>query len=325
MAKIIISADIHFCKRESLVDDRYPFLLDSIAWVDDLEADVHLDLGDMFNTSSLSAEDVAVLEKLKFKNVWHCVSGNHEQDGQNSLLKYFRDLHMIYERPQLKNFGRDIGWVLFIPYVREPKPLDELLSKLPVGEQVIVCSHCEFVGMFGAKHGYSVADISNDTRIKMWFNGHYHQRMLLSENVIVVGNLLGKNFSQNFDPHGVAVYDTVSNKVEFVENPHALVFGKMDTGNPACRDIRKLIEGDKVRRYVLAIQTEDELKDMIKEWADKYLVASRVVVAGGCGGTGLYDEELEAGNAVTIDHRAMFFNEVRVRYGEGIANAILSN
>lgn len=65
MAKIIISADIHFCKRESLVDNRYPFLARSFEWLNKLSEEIpnslNVDLGDMFNTSHLTAEDVAVL------------------------------------------------------------------------------------------------------------------------------------------------------------------------------------------------------------------------------------------------------------------------
>lgn len=323
MSKIVISADIHFCKRESLVEDRYPYLVRSIEWVDGLKADLHFDLGDMFNTSHLSAEDVSVLDTIKFKNCWHCITGNHEQDGHNSLLRYFRDIHVIYEKPQLKNFGGDVGWVLFIPYTKNPTPLSELLKKLPAGERVLVCSHCDFVGMFGTEEGagYNLDEINGDDRIKMWFQGHYHTRMLLRTKVQVVGNLCGQNFTQNFEPHGVVVYDTVTNEYEFVENPHALVFGKMDTGVPDCRFIRKLVENDPEKRYVLAIQTDSELRPIMKEWADKYLVASRIMVSDAAG-AGLGDEDVEEFEAVQIDHVALFKEEVAKRFGEEVANEI---
>lgn len=323
MAKIIISADIHFCKRESLVDNRYPFLQKSIEWVDGLAADYHFDLGDFFNTSHLTAEDVAVLDAIKFKNMWHCITGNHEQDGHNSLLKYFRDIHVVYEKPQLKNFGKDVGWVLFIPYTKTPTPLSELLKKLPQGETCIVCSHCDFVGMFGTEEGagYTLDEINEDARIKAWFNGHYHQRMILSNKIVVVGNLCGQNFTQNFDPHGVLVYDTADGTYEFVENPYALMFGKMDTSRPDCRKVRKEVEGDKFRRYVLAIQTDSETKPLIKEWADKYLVASRILISD-VAGAGLAEEEVVQGDLTTVDHIGLFFKEVAARFGEEIANEI---
>lgn len=323
MAKIAITADIHFCKRESLVENRYPYLVKSIEWADGLDADLHFDLGDFFNTSHLTAEDVAVLDAVKFKNEWHCITGNHEQDGHNSLLRYFRDIHVIYQKPQLKNFGKDVGWVLFIPFTKTPTPLNELLKKLPKNEQVLVCSHCDFVGMFGTEEGagYHIDEINADERIKMWLNGHYHQRMYLSKKIIVVGNLCGQNFTQDFNQHGVAIYDTAEDTVSFIENPYALVFGKMDTGKPSCRDIRKQIEFDPVKRYVLAIQTDSELKPMMKEWADKYLVASRILTAD-VGGTGLEDNEVEGEELTSIDHVALFKSEVAKRFGEEFANEI---
>lgn len=323
MAKIIISADIHFCKRESLVDNRYPFLARSFEWLNKLSEEIpnslNVDLGDMFNTSHLTAEDVAVLESIPFNRSWHCITGNHEQDGQNSLLKYFRDIHVIYEKPQLKNFGKDIGWALFIPYTKTPTPLSELLKKLSQSERVVVFSHCDFVGMFGTgeEAGYRIDEINKEPRIKMWFNGHYHQRMTLSDKIQVVGNLCGQNFTQNFDPHGVAVYDTETNKYEFIENPFALVFGKMDTSQPKCRDIRKAVESDKVKRYVLAIQTDSELKPAMKEWADKYLVASRILTSD-VAGAGLGSEEIENDEATTVDHIQLFRDEVSARFGESI-------
>lgn len=322
--KIALTADIHFCKRESLVDNRYPFLKKSIEWADSLPCDYHFDLGDFFNTSHLSAEDVAVLDSVKFKNEWHCITGNHEQDGQNSLLKYFRDLHVVYERPQLKNFGKGL-WVLFIPYSKNPTSLDELLKKLPQGEQVMVCSHCDFVGMFGTEEGegYSLDEINADNRIKVWMNGHYHQRMILSNKVIVVGNLCGQNFTQNFDPHGVCVYDTDENSYEFVDNPYALVFGRMDTSDPNCRSIRKVIENDPEKRFVLAIQTDTSSKTVLKDWADEHLVASRIMLSDvGKGLAGLGDGEIVNDELTAIDHIALFKQEVAKRFGEEIANEI---
>ena len=327
MAKIIISADIHFCKRESLVDNRYPFLARSFEWLnklsDEIPNSLNVDLGDMFNSSHLTAEDVAVLEAIPFNRSWHCITGNHEQDGQNSLLKYFRDIHVIYEKPQLKNFGKDVGWALFIPFTRTPTPLSGLLKKLPPSERVVVFSHCDFVGMFGTGEdaGYRIDEINAEPRIKMWLNGHYHQRMTLSDKIQVVGNLCGQNFTQNFEPHGVAVYDTVTNEYEFIENPFALVFGKMDTSHPKCRDIRKAVEADPIKRYVLAIQTDSELKSAMKEWADKYLVASRILTSD-VGGTGLGADEVEDDEVTTIDHIGLFFKEVEERFGKEIADEI---
>lgn len=323
MSKIVISADIHFCKRESLVADRYPSLVDSIRWADDLLADYHFDLGDVFNAANLSAEDVAVLDTIKFKNSWHCITGNHEQDGSNSLLKYFRDIHTVYDKPQLRNFGNTIGWVLFLPYMKEPAPLDFYLKKLPAGEKVLVFSHCEFLGMFGAEHGFSIAEIEKDQRIKRWFNGHYHTRALPSSKVVIVGNLVGKNFTQNFDPHGVCVYDSVADTFEFVENPYALRFGKLDTSKPECRNIRKLVESDPVKRYVLAIQTDEDCKDAMRAWADEHLVAYRLVTAS-AGSAKASESEAES-TPMEIDHIALFFKEVCSRFGEDIANEIRAN
>ena len=333
MAKIIISADIHFCKRESLVDNRYDLLVKSFDWVNNLTKELtvggvqplNVDLGDMFNTSILTAEDIAVLDTIKFTSEWHCIAGNHEIDGSNSLLKYFRDLHVIYEKPQLKNFGKHGGWVLFLPFTKEPKSLDELLRKLPENEQVVVFSHCEFAGMFGAENGYTISEITNDKRIKMWFNGHYHTRAKLSPKIQIVGNLVGKNFTQNFDPHGVAVYDTDTNEFEFIENPYAIRFGKMDVSKEECKAIRKLIESDPIKRYALAIQCDIELKEQMKEWADKFLIASRIVVTGGVGASGFSEVDLEDSQPIAIDHIAMFKKEVGIRFGEDMANAIFKN
>lgn len=322
MAKIVLWADVHFCKRESLVENRYPFLKRSIEWADAIDGDLHFDLGDFFNTSHLSAEDVAVLDSIKFKHSWHCIAGNHEQDGTNSLLHYFRDFHTVYEKPKLVKFD-GVGFVLFIPFTKSPIPLDVLLKDLPDGEQALVVSHCEFVGMFGTEEGagYSVEEINNNPKIKMWFNGHYHQRMKLSEKVVIVGNLCGQNFTQNFNPHGVCIYDTETNTHEFISNPYALVFGKMDTSNQDCVRIRKLIEEDPEKRYVLAIQTDSETKQSIKDWSNKYLVASRIMLSD-VGGVANNSKPVEVAEVPTIDHIGLFIKEVTERFGKEIADEI---
>lgn len=241
--KIGIYTDVHFCSSASLVrtrgleySTRLENCIQSVSWAENYfeykECDEVVCLGDFFDKSSLGAEEITALNKIHFNSLPHrFLVGNHEMvkhDGSVSSVEIFRskpNFH-IYNKPT------QVGNILFLPYVPETDK-EELISYIDSPVDVIF-SHNDIKGIrYGAivnETGFSIDEI--EANCKMFINGHLHNAQVLNnaETLINLGNLTGINFNEDatiYD-HFACILDTDTMSVEFIINPYAFNFYKIE-------------------------------------------------------------------------------------------------
>lgn len=254
MAKFFIYADPHICTYSSIVrtrgssySTRLEHCIDSINWVQ-REAEANqcsaiICLGDFFDKESLNSEELSSLQSIQWSNTIQNIFlvGNHEM-GLNSLE--YSSTHvfslcpnsLIIDKPQCLALSDNTNF-LCIPYMLENKrkSLKEYLSICDSGKRTVIFSHNDLAGIrFGqyeSKVGFSIDEIEESGAI--FLNGHLHNSESIGKTgkIINIGNLTGQNFSENAFkyPHGGYIYDDDRNTLEFLSNPFALNFYKIDT------------------------------------------------------------------------------------------------
>ena len=241
--KIGIVGDIHWSKYSSIVRSRgekYSTRLEncikSINWAEDMlnPCDLVVYLGDFFDKSDLCAEELSALSELHFNDNHHIfLVGNHEM-GINNLM--FSSAHVfnfggfdIIDKPTTIQY--DDAELFFLPYILEDTR-ESLGNYVPDNHFPIIFSHNDIKGIqmgpIISRTGFDIEDIEN--HCKMFFNGHLHNGVNITDRIINVGNLTGQNFSEDATKykHRIFILDTDECTYEPIENPHAFNFLKLD-------------------------------------------------------------------------------------------------
>ena len=259
--KILIYADPHWSQYSSIVrtrgesfSTRLENLIESINWVEDLAKQRRCDsivcLGDFFDKSELNAEEITALGRIGWYDAipHHFLVGNHEM-GANDLslnsAKLFRLLNNAYVESLPNSFVVDNGetLIVFIPYILESRRLDmvkdvgksELLplwidKEKSGATRTIIFSHNDLQIQYGAYKsvcGFTEEEINKSC--DLFINGHIHNFGQQS-NIVNLGNLTGQNFSEDAFKynHYAMILDTETLKYEFIANPYAMQFVKLD-------------------------------------------------------------------------------------------------
>lgn len=243
--KIGIIGDIHWSTRSSIINSRgsrystrLENLVKSVNWaeatLDKLEVDSIVYLGDFFDKSVLSAEEITSLNDLSFSSKLHYILvGNHEMTDSHrefntvNLLKHLISNSVIIDKPM------SVDNIHFIPYIvdEEDRDLDKLID-LTQYKSNLIFSHNDVKGMqlgpYTSTQGFDLHKINNDDRIELFINGHLHNHYI-DNKICNVGNLTGQNFSEDAFKykHQIMTYDTDMHTYEFIENPYAMNFYKI--------------------------------------------------------------------------------------------------
>ena len=253
--KLMVYADPHWSVTSSIVrsrgekySTRLENLIKSVQWVEDTANDRNCDavvcLGDFFDTAQLSSEEITALGDIRWSYCPHYfITGNHEMgrgDLAFSSSKIF-DLCVngcvIDSVTEIPIYTQRDTKIVCIPYILEKnrKPLKEYLSEingLETCENVIIFSHNDIkdiqMGAFKSTEGFSIEEIKDNCNL--FVNGHLHNGGVVAPGVINLGNLTGQNFSEDgYKYEHTAMYiDTITHEVEWIVNPHALNFYKVD-------------------------------------------------------------------------------------------------
>lgn len=280
--KYLICTDNHFCESSSVIrgrgqkfSDRLENQLKSIDWVNGFDLPV-IHLGDFFNRSFLTAEEISALEIIKpMIRGWVFLRGNHEYDGEYDNLGA---MDGEYIRNPLE---RNLGGLktLFLPYGSKEEDIKEHYD--------LILAHIGIKDIpFGAK-GFDWKIINDNCDI--FLNGHLHNRLMLGINKWNMGSLTAQNFSDNCMTYqkGALVLDTQEKTLEFFENPYAFNFYKFSWGewqnlNPDLKDKivrptsclsisckegekKKITESQLFQRVYYLRVTEDVKKETIRE------------------------------------------------------------
>jgi DNA repair exonuclease SbcCD nuclease subunit len=236
--------------------DRYTQRLEnvikSINWAEDLAykkgCQYVICAGDFFDMPNLTQQEITAINEIKFAPMCahYFLVGNHESEENdlhyNSteiLQQDHKDNFIIAEPKLLEEPGFELA---FLPYTVESrrKDINEYFPA-PKAKRLLI-SHND---LFGIQLGPAVSSIGFKPEdlasvCDLCVNGHLHNGVKINEKVINLGNLTGKDFGENASKyiHNVLLVDTDTMTYEFVENPYAFNFYKLDINTES--DINKL-------------------------------------------------------------------------------------
>jgi DNA repair exonuclease SbcCD nuclease subunit len=292
--KILCFTDNHFCERSSIVTrygDKYSLRLEnqlnSLNWVEQIAVEKNCQLvvclGDFFDKPHLTDQELTALQEIKWNNLPHYfLVGNHESEEVNlqfsstSALKALT--REIVDTPCVKNLG-DVE-LAFLPYITESEkqPLDTYFTTKP--SYRILFSHNDLLGIqmgpVVSKTGFSIEELESNCTFCL--NGHLHNGQAVSRRVLNLGNLTGKDFGEDAlkYEHKVAIIDTDTFNIEFIENPYAFNFYKIDILSKSDLDILTKVKPN----AILSIRCDENYieaaRTIIKD--NPFILESRVVL-----------------------------------------------
>ena len=252
--KILIYSDNHFSEYSSIFRSKNQALgfsnrlinqIDCINWVERIaienDCEIIICAGDFFDKPDLTSVELTALKEINWSNINHYfIVGNHELGRHDLFYNSVNALnapntHIIDDIISVEL--NDFTSLCFVPYQLNTNnvPLSKLLINMPKKEKRIVISHNDIAGIqlgqFISKDGFDISDIQSCCNL--FINGHIHNGAKLAEGVYNIGNLTGQNFSEDGFKfkHNVILLDTNTLNVEFIDNPYAVYFYKIDVAS----------------------------------------------------------------------------------------------
>lgn len=267
MSKYLIAADNHFCTTSSVITKRggkYSTRLEnqikSLEWVNSFGLPV-IHLGDFFDKEVLTAEEISCLKEVKQKvdfSNWIFLQGNHGYSGGFDVLDVF-DNQIISEPTEVPLDASHK--CLFLPFKSKQEDIKE--------DYDIIFSHIGIEGIpFGAK-GFDFEFIKS--RCKMFLNGHLHNKTPLDHdkkhNYWNVGSLTAQNFSDEcqYAEKGAWILDMSDLSLEFIENPYAFNFYKMNATDARIYEINPKLLPNACISVTCEEKDEAEFREKFKE------------------------------------------------------------
>ena len=304
--KLLIVGVVHYAQYSSIVRKRGNYyskrlenLLWSINWVEETAveqgADKIIYLGDFFDRADLNAEELTAFRDIIWtKNIPHTfIVGNHETASHT---------------------------LVYLPYIFENdrKPIQDYLDYLCVNKDkpYYIFSHNDIkgvqYGLFESKSGFDRDEILN-TNCKYFINGHIHNKgWAVPGRILNLGNITGQNFNEDGYkyPHEVLILDTDTQELNFIRNPYAFNFIKLEIYN------EEGIENIKILPHtILSIKCVERLINKLKEHLDQCEDVEEYKIIS----TATPEEEVETGNIHTftsIDHLQQFQSYIIEQLGK---------
>jgi len=298
--KLLIYTDPHFCERSSIINKvgtKYTLRLEnqiaSINWAEDLAykrgCQYVICAGDFFDKPNLTQQELTALTDIKWAPLCahYFLVGNHESE-ENDLhynsTQALRDDHkdtFIISEPHV--FDEGSFELAFLPYIVESnkRPLKDYFP--PLGEKPrILISHNDILGIqlgpVVSTVGFSTDEL--EQYCTCCFNGHLHNGQKASSRVLNLGNLTGKDFGEDAYryPHRVAIVDTDTFKVEFVENPYAFNFYKIEINEDS--DLAKLkgLKPNAVVQVKCWARYAEQVRKIISDNTEGTIIESRIII-----------------------------------------------
>lgn len=253
--RLLLYADPHWSINSSIVrsrgerfSTRLENLIETINWIErtaeDYSCDAVVCLGDFFDTAQLNSEEISALTEVGWSQCWHYfIAGNHEMGRADHAFSSANIFDLcpnscaITYPTYLPIYDQKDTRIVCIPYILEKnrKPLAEYLAEMDRTlevENLIILSHNDIAGIqmggFLSTTGFTLEEIRQNC--KLFVNGHLHNGEVVAPGVVNLGNITGQNFSEDGYKykHQAMLIDTATHEVQFLENPHALKFYKLD-------------------------------------------------------------------------------------------------
>lgn len=317
--RLLIFADLHMCTQASIINKwgtKYPKRLENcietINWLE-RAAEEHncnyiINLGDFFDKPDLTSETITACNEIKWSDIMHYhLVGNHDASSSNLIFNSVNSLktdkHIIVTEPSI--LALDDCNICFLPYSTEydRKPLKEYFKELDPSVPKVFLSHNDIKGLqlgpVVSKTGFSIDEIEEEA--SLFINGHLHSGQAITSKIINLGNISGKDFGEDAFKysHCLAILDTATLSIEYLENPYAYNFYKVQIDS---EEDFKILQSLKPNAVVsvkctqsLAEKTRHELETVPN------IIESRVIIIK------QYDEISETiEQELTVDHLARF-------------------
>ena len=246
--KILCFTDNHFSEKSSIISKygtnykvRLENQIKSMNWVEETalqyDCDYIVCLGDFFDRPHLTDQELTALTEIKWSNIQHYfLVGNHESEENNlqysSTMALIGPNRYVISEPCLHFIG-DNTELAFLPYVVESnrKSITEYFTDSKYKRRILF-SHNDLLGIqmgpVVSRTGFSIEELESIS--DLCFNGHLHNGLQISEKVYNLGNLTGKDFSEDAlkYTHKIVIIDTKTLTCEFIENPYAFNFYKIE-------------------------------------------------------------------------------------------------
>jgi DNA repair exonuclease SbcCD nuclease subunit len=320
--KILLFTDLHMCPKSSIINkwgNKYPCRLEnciaSVNWLERLaeehKCDYIINLGDFFDRPDLTSETITACNDIKWSNIMHySLVGNHDASTSsllfNSVNSFLGGNHKIVTEPSI--LPLDDCFICFLPYVVEcdRKPLNEYFYKLAEADRpVIILSHNDISGLqlgpVVSRIGFSIEEI--EANCDLFINGHLHSGQAITQKVINLGNLTGKDFGEDAfkHNHNVAILDTETLQLNFIENPHAYNFYKIQIDTEHDLSLLKTLKSNAIISVKCDSSIAEKVKHHISELKDAIL-ESRIILIKKFEGPSEESLELD----LSVDHLARF-------------------
>lgn len=315
--KLAVIGDVHWSTYSSIwrqrgdkYSSRLENLITTLNWAeriaDEKKTDAMIYVGDFFDKAELTAEELTALHEIAFNYQHHIfLVGNHEIGRASNefstahLFNLMVDAEVISEPKVYQLDGKTVG---FIPYVLESNR-KSLIDTVPPCD--IVFSHNDLkiqYGMFNSEVGYDPEEIKNHCRY--FVNGHIHN-FHVQDNIINIGNITGQNFSEDATkyPHRMMIIDTDTMQVEYIDNPYAVGFYKVDYSADSVLMLPEL--------SVASVKCPMSKIDNCKEYVS-HCIASKIILDRSADAS----EEFNGGvEFEAVDHLVQFKNYVMENIG----------
>ena len=297
--RILAFTDNHFSEKSSIITKygtnytlRLENQLQSLNWLETValkkECDLVVCLGDFFDHAHLTDQELTALKDIQWANIPHIfLVGNHESEENDlqysSTMALCGPYREVVATPTLlKQFDVELA---FLPYIVESnrQPITEYFSENQDALRILF-SHNDILGLqlgpVVSKTGFSIEEL--ESVCQLCVNGHLHNGTAISAKVVNLGNLTGKDFSEDASryTHKVMLIDTDAMDVKFIENPYAFNFYKLDINTEA--DIMMLTTLKS--NAVVSIKCKDTLVAKVREVIEKTsnIIEFRIIVMKDC-------------------------------------------
>lgn len=280
--RILCFTDNHFCERASIVakqGEKYTLRLEnqlqSINWVEATAVQKNCDaiicLGDFFDRAQLTDQELTALQDITWSTLPHYfLVGNHESEEND--LQYSSTMALraanrfVIEQPTLLNFP-DFE-AAFLPYVVESnrQPVTSYFTPMTTKLRILF-SHNDIAGIqMGpviSKTGFSIEELEGIC--DCCFNGHLHNSHKVSNKIFNLGNLTGKDFSEDAKlySHRALILDTTTMQLEFIENPYALNFYKLEFLPETSLEVLKTLRNNAVLSVKCPVAMVTAVRDLL--------------------------------------------------------------
>jgi DNA repair exonuclease SbcCD nuclease subunit len=310
------------CPRASIVNrwgTKYPSRLEnciaSVNWLEqkakELDCEYIVNLGDFFDRPDLTSETITACNDIKWSGIMHySLVGNHDASTSsllfNSVNSFLGDRHKIVTEPSV--LPLDDCFICFLPYVVEcdRQPLNEYFSKLAGADRpTVILSHNDISGIqlgpVMSRTGFSVEEI--EANCDLMINGHLHNGQAISQKIINLGNLTGKDFGEDAfkHNHNIAILDTKTLQLTFIENPYAYNFYKIQVDTEHDLSLLDTLKPNAVVSVKCDSKLVENVKQRITELKD-IILESRIILVKKFEESSEESLELD----LSVDHLARF-------------------